>query len=419
MAEWLLVRMASESRANASWLVCNDQGQILLPPQSGPLSQAVPMAGLRRVAVIVPSDAVLLVEAQLPAKSAAKLQQIVPYALEEQLAEDIDDLHFAVGERDTVNNRASVAVVSKALLADWLDTLSEAGLTANSMFVESSLLPSTPGQVTALLDADILTLRLAGAAPVVMPAEPIAAAFDFIESQRTDKIEGLEAPPLGLVLYASHVDWQGRQQEFDALRDRFTGVKVQLLPSGPLALLAQQIGSSSAIDLLQGQYQAKSQSAFDWQAWRWAAMLAGALLILHVGWRTFELSRAKKVEKTLDASITQVFQSALPGQTPGSNPRQQFEQRLLAVRSGQSGDGGLLGALGALAQARSAAPAANIQGFSFRNGTMELRFTAPDAAALDAVAQQLRSNGWQADLTSGNAAGNAYQGRLQVKRLGG
>jgi len=32
-------------------------------------------------------------------KAGAKLQQIVPYALEEQLAEDIDELHFAIGKR--------------------------------------------------------------------------------------------------------------------------------------------------------------------------------------------------------------------------------------------------------------------------------------------------------------------------------
>jgi general secretion pathway protein L len=419
MAEWLLIRMASEARVNASWLVCNDQGQILLPPQSGALAQAAQMASTRRVAVVVPSDSVLLVDAQLPAKTGAKLQQIVPYALEEQLAEDIDELHFAVGERDTVVNRAPVAVVGRALLSQWLGDLREAGIAPNSMYVESSLLPSSPGQVTALLDADTLTLRLAGSAPIVMPAEPIEAAFDLLASQRMDIVEGLEPPPLGLVLYASNVDWQGRQHEFDALRDRFTGIKVQLLPSGPLALLAQQLGSTDLIDLLQGEFQPKSAGQVNWQSWRWAAVLAGALFALHVGWKSFELTRVKKAEQALDASISQVFQQAMPGQSPGGNARQQVEQRLLAIRSGQGGDGGMLGVLGALAQAKGASPAANIQGFSFREGTMELRVTAPDAAALDAVAQQLRSNGWQAELTSGNAQGEAYQGRLQIKRMGG
>jgi general secretion pathway protein L len=419
MAEWLLVRLPHDATTGASWLVCNDQGQILLPPQSGPLSQAAQMSASRRVAVVVPSDAVLLTDAQLPAKSGAKLQQIVPYALEEQLAEDIDELHFAVGERDATLNKAPVAVVNRAVLAGWINTLKESGIIANSMYVESSLVPSTPGQVTALLDGDVLTLRLAGQAPLVMPAEPVGAAFDLLEMQRTDIIEGLEAPPLGLVLYAAQIDWQGRQDEFDTLRDRFTGIKVQLLPSGPLALLAQQLGNASAIDLLQGEYQPTSRTSVNWQSWKWAAMLAGALLILHGGWRAFELTRIKKAETELDTSIAQVFSQAMPGEVPGSNPRSKVEQRLLDVRSGASGGGGLLGALGALAQARSANPGANFQSVTYRDGTIDLRLTAPDAAALDAVAQQLRSSGWQADLLSSNAQGDSYQGRIQVKRLGG
>jgi len=35
----------------------------------------------------------------VPVKAGAKLQQLLPYALEEHLADDIDDLHFAIGRR--------------------------------------------------------------------------------------------------------------------------------------------------------------------------------------------------------------------------------------------------------------------------------------------------------------------------------
>jgi general secretion pathway protein L len=418
MAEWLLIRMPQAGRAGVSWLVCNDMGQVLLPPQSGTLEQAAQMATTRRVAALVPSDQVLLTDAQLPAKSGAKLHQIVPFALEEQLAEDIEDLHFAVGAREPVANRAPVAVVGKTVLAEWVEQLNAAGLRPNSLYVEASLLPSAPGQITALLDGDTVTLRLAGVAPAVMPANPIATAFELVEGLRVDKMDGLESPPLSLLLYATQADWAARQHEFDALRDRFTSVKVQLLPSGPLALLAQQIAAPDAINLLQGSYAPQSQGGVSVGAWRWAAVLAGVLLATHVGWRAFELSRLKKAERELDASIAQVFQQAMAGQPTGANPRQKVEQRLLQIRSGQGAGGSMLGTLGALAQARGASPGANIQGITFRQGTMELRLTAPDAAALDAVAQQLRSSGFQADLLSGNASGEAYQGRLQVKRMG-
>ena len=55
----------------------------------------------RKTIVLVPGTDVLLAEPVLPLKSGAKLAQVVPFALEEQLAADVEDLHFAVGKRDS------------------------------------------------------------------------------------------------------------------------------------------------------------------------------------------------------------------------------------------------------------------------------------------------------------------------------
>ena len=418
MADWLLIRLSSTSPSEVSWLACNEAGQIVLPPQSGSLDQAVPLAASRRVAVLVPSDQVLLTDAQLPAKSGAKLLQMVPYALEEQLAEDVEDLHFAVGVRAD-SGRTPVAVVARSALAAWLAELQRAGINANAIYAEASLVPTTPGQLTALLDGPDITLRHAAATPVVVPSEPIDTAFDLADVQRNDVLPGLEPPPLGLLLYAAQHDWAQRQQDFEALRSRFTNIKVQLLPNGPVALLAQQLGSASAINLLQGQHAPKSDTSANWRAWRWAALLAGVLFTVHVGAKTYELLRLKKAETSLDSALADVVRQAMPDDPSVRNARQRVEQRLLAVRGAGGSGGSMLSALGALANAQGSVPAASVKGFTFRDGTMELRVTAPDAASLDAVAQQFNANGWQAQLLSGNASGETYQGRIEVKSLAG
>ena len=41
-----------------------------------------------------------------------------------------------------------------------------------------------------------------------------------------------------------------------------------------------------------------------------------------------------------------------------------------------------------------------------------------DASSLDRIGQALRSNGWQADLTSGTNVANGYEGRLQIHSSG-
>ena len=99
MSDWLLLRLPRSPEQAATWLVVDARGAPTGPPQSGPLSLAAARAAGRRVCVLAPGADVLLAEPDVPAKAGAKLQQLVPYALEEHLAEDIDELHFAIGKR--------------------------------------------------------------------------------------------------------------------------------------------------------------------------------------------------------------------------------------------------------------------------------------------------------------------------------
>jgi len=92
-------------------------------------------------------------------------------------------------------------------------------------------------------------------------------------------------------------------------------------------------------------------------------------------------------------------------------------ERLLAAQ-GQAGSSGLLSALAALAQAVSSVSGATVQALSFREGGLDLKLQAGDAASLERVDQALRNGGWQAELTSGAAAGTAYEGRIQMRPAG-
>jgi general secretion pathway protein L len=414
MSESLVIHL--RDGAAPQWLVCNDDGQVIVNAVSGELAQATAMSAGRRVAVIIPASEALTTDSDAPAKSAAKLAQVVPYALEERVADEIENLHFAIGERPEAGARVPVVVVARARVEAWLAEMRAAGLAPQAIYSAASLLPAMPGQMIALLDGDTLTVRIGEAPAMVLPTLSITDAFEMALATQQSQIAGLEAPPLGLLLYTGHDEWQAHQDAIDALRDRFTGVKVQLLPSGPISVLAPAAAAGDAVNILQGALAVASPVEARWRSWRIAAMLAGALVLLHVGARWFELSRLQKNEAVLDAGIEDAFRAAMPGQQNATNARRRVEQRLAEVRSG--GGGTLLPALGALATARSAAPGANIEGITFRDGTLQLRISAPDAASLDAIGQQLRAAQWQADILGGSANGDAYRGNMQIKKAG-
>jgi type II secretion system protein L len=190
-----------------------------------------------------------------------------------------------------------------------------------------------------------------------------------------------------------------------------------VLTDGPLALLAQQMSSGDAINLLQGAYAPQTTNAVGWRAWRVAAILLACLVGLQVTGKATELIVLQKRERTIDASIDQAFRAAMPGEHNTTDARRRMEQRLVTVRGGGEFSG-LLPALGALAAARSGAQGTVVQALSFREGAVDLKLAAPNAESLDHISRALRDSGWQADLTAGNVAGTRYEGRIQIRPKG-
>lgn len=422
MADWLLVRIPREPESPASWMVADAGGRMVVAPQTGELSQAAALAPGRRVCALVPGTDVLLVDAEVPVKAGAKILQVVPYALEEQLAEDIENLHFAVGKRPANSTRTPVAVVSRVLMTEWLDTLRAAGLSPEFMYADSSLLPENPGQMVALLDGDVAIIRPPGALPLTVPIDALAEGLQITPP---GEAAGETISTRSLILYTGAAEWHQRQNQVEALRPHFDGIKVQLLTDGPLALLAQQVPQGQAINLLQGAFTPQSSFAVGWKSWRLAAMLLAGLIALHAAGRAAQIMVLKKSEQALDQSIAETFRMAMPGEQNTSNARRRMEQRLLATQGGDSSTG-LLAALSAVAEARQTAPESTLLALSYREGALDLRLTAPDANSLDRISQSLRASGWQADLTSASAirssgedgASKGYEGRIQIKPRG-
>jgi general secretion pathway protein L len=413
MADWLLLRLPRTPGDPVSWILADGRGSAITAPQTGPLAEVAPRVAGRRVCVLVPSNDVLLAEPEVPVKAGTKLQQVVPYALEEQLAEDIDDLHFAIGKRAGDSLTTPVAVVSHALMDDWLGTLKSAGIAPDMMYADSDLLPENPGHAVALLENDVVIVRPPVGPAIAMPADALTEALEIARhAGQTGEQSGR-----GLILYTGAGEWQHFSPRVEKVRDQFDGIKVQLLTGGPLPLFVQQLPIARAINLLQGRYAQQNPRAVGWRSWRVAAILLAALVGLHIAGKAGELFMLKRAEKSVDASIDQAFRAAMPGEQNTINARKRMETRLATVRNG--GGVGLLNALGAVVSARSAAPGTVVQSLSYRDGALELKVAAPDADSLERVNQALSSNGWDAQFIGGNVVSSGgYEGRVQIKPRG-
>src|ERR1700682_4729429 len=114
MPQTLLLRLPALKTEDTEWLSIDESGEPATARARGPLSLAAAMARSAKVVVLAPATQILLAEPDLPPGSGVKLARAVPFALEEQLTEDIDLLVFALGKRRS-GGGTPVAVVSRSV----------------------------------------------------------------------------------------------------------------------------------------------------------------------------------------------------------------------------------------------------------------------------------------------------------------
>ena len=415
MADWLLVRLSRDAAQPHQWVSVAVSGHLSEAPGAGDDAALLVAAEGRRIVVLMPGSEVLQTLVTVPAGSDSRQAQIVPYALEDQVADDLEALHFAIGKPVAgPGSQLCVDVISRAVLQDWLAAAQAIGLRPQALMADSGLLPLTPDGVTLLLVQDTVTVVKPDTRPAVLPVSELGLALDAALGN-----DNAQWSSLNLTVYASSQDWLAQAPMIEALRPSLASLKVQLLSAGTLPLLAGQLPAQSAINLLQGEFLQRQSATAALQAWRWAAGFAAALLLVHWVGQALAVRQLKRVDQALEQRIVQLVSSALPGDTVApSAARARMQQRLDQLKASADDGQGLLPLLGAVAAGRAAAPGTQLQALGFKRGSLDLTFNGPDAGSIELINQSLRGAGLVSELTSGNVHGSEYQGRLQV-RTGG
>jgi general secretion pathway protein L len=412
MSETLVIRLRAAEEAPASWLIVDANGARSGPVHSGPVADALSLAQERRVVLLLPGSEVTLAEPELPMRGGARFAQAVPFALEEQLASDVELLHFAVGSRATGAAGTPVAVVSRATLERWLAQVDAAGIELVAAYADSLAVPAAGAGLTLLLDDGTLYVRRPDGLPYVLDAEPLDGALELVLGAGVTEGE-TGANGEHVTFYSGTAEYERHRDTIEGLRSRTATLQVKLLPDGPLPLLAAQAVTGAGVNLLQGKYAPRSSLGNRLRQWRLPAALAAALALLFIGSQAATWWQQSRQERALDAEITQLFAQALPGQ-PVVDVRAQLQG---ALGSASGAGNGLLAAMSALAQAMAQAPAARIEAVSYRGNALELRLTAPSIESLDGIKQGMSRDGIQAEIQSATPRGQIVEGRLQV-RLG-
>jgi general secretion pathway protein L len=417
MPQTLLLRLPAPGQEETEWLTLDEGGAPVTTRQRGPLSLAAAVSRTGRVVALAPSSQILLAEPELPPGSGAKLARAVPFALEEQLTEDVDQLSFAIGRR-RAGGGTPVAVVSRSVLQSWISELSAAGIEPQAIYPDISLMPENPGQTVLWLEKARLAVRRPGALPFAVELSPVKEAL-VVAGVIGDPLEAsAEAKPQeSALLYVTREDWAHAQPEFEQLLQHFASLKVQLLSDGPLPWLARAMDAADAVNLLQGEFSRATDYSERWRQWRTAAILAAALLGVHVAAQALQIRSAKHQGTALDGEIAQVFAAAMPAERI-SDPRRQMQARLDRIHKSGAGPQYFLRTLQTLSGALGSVPKTAINALSYRDQSLDMTVSAPSLAALSQLSQLVAKEGLTAEIQASNPVASGVEAHMQIRNQG-
>jgi general secretion pathway protein L len=378
MRNTLLLRKDLTESDSWRWLRLDNDGQPQGSIHAGALADAAGEAGGQRVVVLAPGADCLLTRVNIPGRSRQKLLRAVPYALEEQLSEDVEKLHFAVGAV-MEEGEWPVAVIGKEYMETLLADIADAGLDVQQVIPEILAIPYAGNETSVLVEHDIALVRTGSVSGYAADSDNLGM---LLALQKVAEDEQLPA----LHLYV-------RQDTLQPDTAGFGGeTRVEAYAGDPLTVFAQGL-DARAINLLQGAYSRAGDWARVLRPWRaTAALLVAGMLVSSVvmGIDYFRLNRESE---QLNVQIEETFRKALPGSKRIVNPRVQMQQQLDSMQRRTGAGGGFLSLLGQSGAVLKGVQGVEINGANFRAGRLDMELVVANVQLLDQLKQKLMEPG--------------------------
>ncbi|WP_166263639.1 type II secretion system protein GspL [Marinobacter caseinilyticus] len=371
-----------------------------------------------RLIGLIPGDEALFCFADIPAKQARFVRQALPFAVEEQLAQDIDTVHLALGNREEHGFR--VAAVDHQRMGLWSELFRDwhhARLEA--LYADASLLPVSEHDWAICLDGDSAMLASRQGEWLKMQVGNLAM---FAET--------LALPPTDEVIAEVRVAAFGTQDELDQQQALIAGlqcsgrlvVSQHALELMPLELLAHSHHHHlcTPINLCQGSYALSGDGKSALRPWRPAIAVACLWFLLQVG---IEIGLGVYHQQEADDFNEQamaIYQKAFPSdtRTHAGNVRRVLEGQLrLAQQEGPNADFLTLMKLAGQQYAQLPGKESvefNTINYSRSRGQLVVDLKADNFAKLNALRSGLTSSGLNAEIGSVVNEASGARGRLTI-----
>ncbi len=295
MSEFLTVRLSSQKEAIIPWLVWSSVQQEVIASGEvqgwDQLEQLSSYAEQRATLLLISASDVVLNQVEIPAGANRQFESMLPYLTEDDVAQDVDDMHFSVLRKS--GNVVDVAGIDSDFLQSCLTKLVGVGMDVKRVVPDVLAVPFENGLGALQIGSDWLI--------------------------RKDEFQGICVEDSWLELF-SRSDWVKEGENYLPLT-AYTPLpplsleenqQWEFTPSDlVMKLLTQQV-LQSKINLLTGRFRASSSLIKYWRVWKKTAIAAVFLLAVLVSYNLLETHRFEQQAQAYRAESERVVRSIFP-----------------------------------------------------------------------------------------------------------
>lgn len=190
-----------------------------------------------RVALVLPSTDVMSLSVSVPGRTASSIRQALPFALEEFITSDVEDVHIA-HQPIRPGQPVDCAVIDADRLRSWLAQVLDAGARVGSAFSQAEVLRPQDISNTVLLFEQDQVLVVTSDQDALIDRDGVPNALDALGADTITSIGGelsdlelgqISSAPEQTIVQSPPLDYLAQR-----LSDKFTGLNTR---AGPLNLL--------------------------------------------------------------------------------------------------------------------------------------------------------------------------------------
>ncbi|MBN7769119.1 type II secretion system protein GspL [Marinobacter daepoensis] len=295
------------------------------------IEQTLAQNALEKVLLIglVPGDEAVFCVADIPARQNRFIQQALPYAVEEQVAQDIDSVHLALGPHTP--DGYLVAGIDREQMAHWRELFDGWYHTQlEAIYPDAALLPVGESAWAICLDGDFAILRSQRGEWLRMQASNLPMLAVTLAAPSSDEVVA-EIP---VTLYGSETELESSEALVSELAGSTGHMRLEKKPlefsSIELLAWSHYQHLCEPINLCQGPFSPKREGSSPLKPWKPLIAVASLWFVIQMGLEIGMGVYQQKQADQLEAQAMTIYRKAFPSdrRTHAGNVRRVIEGQL-------------------------------------------------------------------------------------------